>query len=100
MSKRTYSFHFKFLPSPVVLSTEKSDAKMVNRLCSSRAPDFLKDFRMKMFPVEATHLQRMNGDVHQEQLDFIATPPRPAPRAFLTQPYACIRCDFIHTRKK
>lgn len=28
-----------------------------------------------MFPVEATYLTRMNGDVHQEQLDFIAKPP-------------------------
>lgn len=28
-----------------------------------------------MFPVEATYLSRMNGDVHQGQLDFIAKPP-------------------------
>lgn len=88
MSKLTDPIHFKFLPSPLDLSAEKSNAKMVNGFCSSRAPDFLKAFGMKMFPVEATYLTRMNGNAHQEQLDFIARPLPPTISD--SQPYACL----------
>lgn len=73
MSKLAYSIHFRFLPSPLDLSAKKRDTKMANRFIHSRAPEFLKSFRMKMFLAEATYPYRFNGDRGGELLEFITT---------------------------